>query len=63
MERTIYKILVTTTFKEPGGKDFGMNTVVVEYDSKMFAEKAFEILNENGGVAKNAVYVTAIRLY
>lgn len=56
-----FKILVTLTFKEPGGKDFGMTTNVLEFDRYQQAEIAFEQIDEcypNGGV-----HVVAVKLY
>ena len=57
----MYQIILTLTFKEPGGKDFAMTTTVLEYDHPTDADVAFQCIEKR--YPKSAVYATAVKLY
>lgn len=54
----MYRVILTLTFKEPGGTDFGMTTNILEFQTR--ASVMDFMANVDTKYPKNAIHATAV---
>lgn len=57
----MFIILITLTFNEPGNPAFAMNTVALQFNTKVGADMA--AMGVQQAYPKNAIYATVTKLY